>query len=327
MISKLTNNQTNSEAISRSKAETAKDMAKKIETVFLTELLKVMFSETTFNKDRTTSTYMTIIIPEVAKMMAERDMGIGEFLTNNSQHFTDEGKPEGLKTNLLNRTSRDLKLPIENYFLDYFVILTLSRSPELMRRGSEGEESHPFFHLRDFSIRDSSGRLAPQNDGMGSRQLFSIGNLRREQNIELNSVVSDDNNISLPVSGRISSFYGLRVDPIDGTLKKHNGIDIAVSSGTKVRAVSSGKVVYSGYAKGYGNCVIIDHGNGFQTLYAHNSKNLVKTGQEVSQNTVIALSGSTGRVTGPHLHFEVRKDGKPVDPIAMINKSEKSPIL
>jgi len=254
MISKLTNNQTNSEAISRTKAETAKDMAKKIETVFLTELLKVMFSETSFNKDRTTSTYMTIIIPEVAKMMAERDMGIGEFLTNNSQHFTDEGKPEELKTNLLNRTSR-------------------------------------------------------------------------EQNIELNSVVSDDNNISLPVSGRISSFYGLRVDPIDGTLKKHNGIDIAVSSGTKVRAVSSGKVVYSGYAKGYGNCVIIDHGNGFQTLYAHNSKNLVKTGQEVSQDTVIALSGSTGRVTGPHLHFEVRKDGKPVDPIAMINKSEKSPIL
>ena len=266
MISKLTNNQTNSQAISGGKAKDAKEMAKKIETVFLTELLKVMFSETSFNKDRTSSTYMTIIIPEVAKMMAERDMSIGEFLTNNLQHFTDEGKPEELKTNLLNRTSR-------------------------------------------------------------------------EQNIELNSVVSDDNkkvnetesslseNISLPVSGRISSFYGLRVDPIDGTLKKHNGIDIAVSSGTKVRAVSSGKVVYSGYAKGYGNCVIIDHGNGFQTLYAHNSKNLVKTGQEVSQDTVIALSGSTGRVTGPHLHFEVRKDGKPVDPIAMINKSEKSPIL
>jgi len=71
-----------------------------------------------------------------------------------------------------------LKLPIENYFLDYFVILTLSQSPELMRRVSEGEESHPFFHLRDFSIRDSSGRLAPQNDGMGSRRLFSIGNFR-----------------------------------------------------------------------------------------------------------------------------------------------------
>ena len=151
MISKLTNNQTNSEAISRGRAESAKDMAKKIETVFLTELLKVMFSETSFNKDRTTSTYMTIIIPEVAKMMAERDMGIGEFLTNNSQHFTDEGKPEELKTNLLNRTSRDLKLPIENYFLDYFVILTLSRSPELLRRVSEGEESHHFSPNRFFN--------------------------------------------------------------------------------------------------------------------------------------------------------------------------------
>jgi len=109
---------------------------------------------------------------------------------------------------------------------------------------------------------------------------------------------------ALPVSGIISSSVGPRIDPIDGLLRNHNGVDIAVSEGTPVRPVESGVIKYSGSRNGYGNMVIVEHDNGMTTLYAHNRVNLATTGQRVDTNGTIALSGSTGRSTGPHLHFE-----------------------
>lgn len=109
---------------------------------------------------------------------------------------------------------------------------------------------------------------------------------------------------SLPVQGRISSLVGLRHDPINGTLREHHGIDIAVAEGTAVRPVAPGRVSFAGVRGGYGNMVIVDHGDGTITLYAHNSVNLVADGDEVDGSSPIALSGSTGRSTGPHLHFE-----------------------
>lgn len=115
-------------------------------------------------------------------------------------------------------------------------------------------------------------------------------------------------------SGRISSGFGPRLDPFTGRLKQHNGIDIAVPENTPVRPAAGGKVVFSGFSEGYGNCVILDHGGGVTSLYGHNAKNLVKTGDTIEAGTALALSGSTGRATGPHIHFEVRKDGSPVDP-------------
>lgn len=120
---------------------------------------------------------------------------------------------------------------------------------------------------------------------------------------------SGTGNGMLPVSGRITSIYGLRHDPIDGRIRLHNGVDIAVPSGTPVRPAASGTVVFSGTRNGYGNMVIVEHGDGVITLYAHNSLNLVSEGTPVDAGTVIALSGSTGRSTGPHLHFEAWKDG------------------
>ncbi|MBI5212801.1 MAG: M23 family metallopeptidase [Nitrospirae bacterium] len=124
--------------------------------------------------------------------------------------------------------------------------------------------------------------------------------------------------LSFPVKGKMSSQYGLRHDPIDGKLRHHNGIDIAVPEGTSVTSAESGKVVFSGYSSGYGNCIIMEHENGLTSLYAHNSLNLVKAGDIVDKGKTIALSGSTGRATGPHLHFEVRKDGATVDPVRFI---------
>ncbi len=230
-------------------SQDVKDISKKIETIFLTELLKIMFANTSFSEGRTTSTYMTAIIPQVAEMMSERNIGIGRFLTENA--------------NFLNSVSKNQKIELK---------------PAL-----DNQEEQKISNLPD--------------------------------------------KISLPVYGKITSSFGLRIDPIDGKLRHHNGIDIAVPEGTAIKPVLSGKVVYSGHSNGYGNCVIVEHDNGIQTIYAHNSKNLVKVGDTVTSNTVIALSGSTGRTTGPHLHFEVRKDGKPVNPVAMLNSLEKSPTL
>jgi len=114
---------------------------------------------------------------------------------------------------------------------------------------------------------------------------------------------------------KITSQYGNRNHPILKKKKMHTGIDIAVPSGTDVIAANTGKVIYSGYNGGYGNTVIIDHGGKISTLYAHNSKLLVKVGDKVEKGKVISKSGSTGLSTGPHLHFEVRENGQHVDPM------------
>ncbi|MBO8125773.1 MAG: peptidoglycan DD-metalloendopeptidase family protein [Firmicutes bacterium] len=116
-----------------------------------------------------------------------------------------------------------------------------------------------------------------------------------------------------PVKGRISSKYGMRWG------RMHYGIDIAVITGTRVKAAESGWVKFAGYSSGYGYLVILGHKDGYETRYAHNSKLLVKTGQRVQQGQVIALSGNTGRSTGPHLHFEIRKNGRPLNPLTKLD--------
>jgi murein DD-endopeptidase MepM/ murein hydrolase activator NlpD len=118
-----------------------------------------------------------------------------------------------------------------------------------------------------------------------------------------------------PVRGRISSYFGWRTHPILRTKKYHNGIDLAVPSGTPVKAADSGVVLVSGWRGGYGNFVAIDHGKGISTCYGHNSRLLVKVGQRVEKGQTIAISGNTGLSTGPHLHFEVRVNGVPSNPL------------
>lgn len=132
---------------------------------------------------------------------------------------------------------------------------------------------------------------------------------------------------TLPVQGRITSPSGLRRDPIDGTMRNHQGVDIAVPTGTPVHPVAPGVVVYSGPRGGYGNMVVVEHGDGMLTLYAHNSTNLSTVGEQVSDGTTIALSGSTGRSTGPHLHFEAWKDGANLTDTFMEAASEGRPYV
>lgn len=117
---------------------------------------------------------------------------------------------------------------------------------------------------------------------------------------------------------RWSSPYGNRIDPIAGVKSFHTGTDMACPTGTPIVAAMSGKVSTTGVNRVYGNYVIIDHGNGYQTLYAHMSKIIASKGQWVSQGTRIGLVGSTGYSTGPHLHFTVYKNGKMVDPMSVL---------
>lgn len=117
-----------------------------------------------------------------------------------------------------------------------------------------------------------------------------------------------------PVQGMITSRFGRRFHPILSRWMPHNGIDIAAGTGTPIRAAAGGEVIFSGYMGGYGNAVVLDHGGDISTLYAHCSAILVTKGQMVKQSQPIARVGSTGRATGPHLHFEERHRGAPVDP-------------
>lgn len=121
-----------------------------------------------------------------------------------------------------------------------------------------------------------------------------------------------------PISGEITSPFGWRVHPVFGTQKFHTGIDIAADYGDAVVAADSGVVIHADWYGGYGKAVIIDHGNGVQTLYAHNSELLVSEGQAVRKGQVISHAGSTGYSTGPHVHFEVRRNGTPTDPLGYL---------
>ncbi|MGI5852784.1 MAG: peptidoglycan DD-metalloendopeptidase family protein [Bacillota bacterium] len=121
-----------------------------------------------------------------------------------------------------------------------------------------------------------------------------------------------------PVSGKITSNFGTRKDPFTGVLKTHKGLDLKAYTGQPVKATAAGKVIFAGWASGYGYKVEIDHGNGYRSVYAHNSKLAVKYGQQVKKGQVICYAGSTGRSTAPHVHFEIKKNGTPVNPSTVL---------
>jgi murein DD-endopeptidase MepM/ murein hydrolase activator NlpD len=120
--------------------------------------------------------------------------------------------------------------------------------------------------------------------------------------------------------GFISSYYGERQDPFTGHEAFHRGIDFAGEAGSEIVAVAAGVVTYSGDKAGFGNVVEVNHGNGLVTRYGHNAKNLAVVGQTVTRGQALALMGSTGRSTGPHVHFEVLKNGAQVNPLSFVGR-------
>jgi murein DD-endopeptidase MepM/ murein hydrolase activator NlpD len=136
-----------------------------------------------------------------------------------------------------------------------------------------------------------------------------------EQQLLGSELIEESRPSGRPVKkGWISSFYGKRTDPFSGKKSYHRGMDFAGKKGAEVYAVAAGVVERSKKVAGFGNVVEIRHPDGYTTLYGHNDENLVKEGDVVSKGQLIALLGNTGRSSGPHVHFEVHKDGKIVDP-------------
>lgn len=203
--------------------------------------------------------------------------------------------------------------------------LSLNRFPDLiaLRRGKETQEDKEV----DRRIDQKSGNPyisdfnmdTPKKVGLDVPRNGSLGSDYGDPSIP----VSDMDPFLLPVNGTISSHFGMRLHPIYGDMRFHHGLDIAAPAGTGIRSIKKGRVVFSGMQSGYGNVIVIDHGDGFTTKYAHNEVNLVKEGDEVDTDTIIGLIGSTGMSTGPHLHFEVRYKGRSVDPLKLTKESER----
>mgnify|MGYP003382112932 CR=1 FL=1 len=175
----------------------------------------------------------------------------------------------------------------------------------------------------DYSAEFNSANLVSE---LGS---FEVRLDNREQQLGileslfLNRKLADASWLSgRPVEkGWVSSPYGMRADPFTGRRSMHNGIDFAGKEGSDVLAVAAGVVVWTGRESGYGNMVEISHGDGYVTRYSHNKQNLVAAGDLVSKGEPIALIGSTGRSTGSHVHYEVYKHGRSVDPSSYVRRT------
>jgi len=169
---------------------------------------------------------------------------------------------------------------------------------------------------RDFSIWDMDQVDIDYIDNIISGQSEDIESLISGIENQLETLEAIPN--LRPAKGRISSPFGERISPVTRRTEFHRGIDIANSTNTDIIASAAGVVTFSGYNGSYGNMVLISHGNGYSTIYAHNHENKVEVGDRVQKGELVAKMGSTGRSTGPHVHFEIRKGGEPIDPKSML---------
>jgi murein DD-endopeptidase MepM/ murein hydrolase activator NlpD len=140
-----------------------------------------------------------------------------------------------------------------------------------------------------------------------------VAQMAKEQEIRMENIPAIQPVMNKDLK-RVASGYGMRIDPVYHVRKFHQGMDFTAPTGTEIFATGNARVEFTGWKQGYGNTVILDHGYGYKTLYAHLYKSLVRKGQKVRRSDIIALVGNTGKSTGPHLHYEVRLNGKPVDP-------------
>jgi murein DD-endopeptidase MepM/ murein hydrolase activator NlpD len=175
--------------------------------------------------------------------------------------------------------------------------------------------------LKDMLLKGIEKKAATTEKNAGEK---TVATERGGDAVGAASMMKQDATIQQPLpanKGRISSGFGIRHDPFTGAYKFHHGLDVAAPEGSEIRPLKQGNVIFSGEQKGYGNVVIIDHGDGFVTKYAHNQINLAQEGDVVTSSTVIARVGNTGKTTGPHTHFEVIYNGKDIDPAAVFGRN------
>jgi len=192
----------------------------------------------------------------------------------------------------------------------------------------------------DAKVRVMAQLTPPQVDGMGGvggapepvsqagmsdlqlqiDQVRQQIDLRRQSQEEIQSFLNDQRSLAsakpagAPVKGWLTSLFGMRNSPFSGKRKMHEGVDIAARTGTPVSVTADGIVTQAETAPGYGKLVVVDHGYGYKTYYAHNSKIFVRVGQRVTRGETISAVGNTGSSTGSHVHYEVRRNGVPINP-------------
>ncbi|MBY0553163.1 M23 family metallopeptidase [bacterium] len=254
-----------------------------------------------------------------------------------------EGKLDSLQSALdrVGVITNKLKLITDTHMKDRSERLsfpaTVNNADEAARLKNADRMSNEDFYEQDPSINTENpvntlkGELASEKSSTNySTLVIKIDEavkdsmLKEQTVIQLWESLSDSQSLLAstpsirPARGPIGSRFGYRVDPINGKMKMHAGLDIVVSPGTPVRAPADGVVSFAGWDDFYGKLVSVDHGYGVLTRYAHNSQIYVQVGQKVSKYDVISATGSTGRSTGPHLHYEVRVNGVPVNPLNYI---------
>ena len=173
----------------------------------------------------------------------------------------------------------------------------------------------------------AGGPFVPLPQGAGTAFNLAVADLRGvlDADAQLRGAMARIP-VAMPLSGHpdVTSPFGARLDPFLGRPALHTGVDLRENFGSDIRATGAGRVVFAGVAGGYGNMVEVDHGSGLTTRYAHMGEISVAEGQTVERGTVLGHVGATGRATGPHLHYEVRIDGEPVDPTRFMDAGERS---
>lgn len=208
-----------------------------------------------------------------------------------------------------------------NYYSQQFTelnttILTLKKAENEFRRLFSLNSKEKV--LENINTSDS-GSIDMENLKQQIRKTIeTVGEIKDYLHIQRDIYIATPK--GLPVVGNISSPYGIRKHPMSEQTDFHSGIDISSDAGVPIKATADGIVSYSGWSGSNGNLVVIEHGHGFSTFYAHNSMNTVKIGQKVKRGDIIAYVGSTGNSTGPHVHYEIWKDGEHVNPSEYLKK-------
>jgi murein DD-endopeptidase MepM/ murein hydrolase activator NlpD len=183
--------------------------------------------------------------------------------------------------------------------------------------GSGGDEEAG--NVNKAELNDSLKQIQAEFE-ISSQQLSVLESMLFERELEQKSQPT-----TRPTDGYVTSGFGYRMHPVLGGRAHHNGIDFEANIGDPVRSAGNGLVKFAGWQSGFGNVVEIDHQNGYVTVYGHNSAFTVKEGDIVRAGQVIAKAGSTGRSTGPHVHFEVHKNGRPVNPQTFLTQARAAP--
>lgn len=256
----------------------------------------------------------------------------GDFKEAQLQNRFLEGKLQLLQDKLA--ASEATLVRIQNFEQKLRVLAKLDQQPSVGGFGPiSGEEQEIFLKGKKNQDKGSEQLAAQESSHHGFRvrsleltadELVSKASFQEQSLQQLYELLKDQRSILSstpsiwPAKGWLTSRFGYRTSPFTGESKAHAGIDIAANTGTRVVAPADGIVTQVGYEDGYGKVLSISHGYGLSTKYGHNSEILVKVGQKVKRGETICLIGSTGRATGPHLHYEVHVNGVPINPAKYI---------